>query len=334
MKHASSKQVNGRPRLKPFQLIRVSLALQTVPGKPRPKLPLFGLLAVSVFAATASSGAQVTAAPGVTKTTTAPPALMASAPRTWAADAAQNELVALHHPGSYLRYRMHVIDEKGDQVRDIIECKDGTVARLILRDGRPLTVDEDQAERRRLNDMIASPANFARHIKNDASGKKIASDMIKLMPDAMIYTYTLDQPQTGRNAEAPEIVLDYKPNPRFVPPTTTSQALTGLQGRLWIESKTHQLVRMEGTIFQPVNLGWGILAHIYPGGKLVLEQVNAGEQRWIFDQFVQQVSVRALMVKTLNLRVKIGASDFQTLPGPIPYQDAIKILLATPLPTH
>ena len=53
--------------------------------------------------------------------------------------------------------------------------------------------------------MIASPANFARHIKNDASGKKIASDMIKLMPDAMIYTYTLDQPQTGRNPRVRDI---------------------------------------------------------------------------------------------------------------------------------
>src|ERR1700732_2356805 len=32
--------------------------------------------------------------------------LLSVPPRSWAVDAAQNELVALHHKGSYLRYRM------------------------------------------------------------------------------------------------------------------------------------------------------------------------------------------------------------------------------------
>jgi hypothetical protein len=260
--------------------------------------------------------------------------LLSVPPRSWAADAAANELVALHHPGSYLRYRMHVVDEKGDKVRDIIESKDGTVARLILRDGRPLTADEDTAERRRLNDMIASPSSFAKHIKDDSSGKKIANDMIKLMPDAMIYSYVPGQPQSGRKSDAPEIVLDYEPNPKFSPPTTASEALTGLKGRIWIDSKTHQLVRMEGTIFKAINFGWGMLAHIYPGGKLLLEQTDVGGQRWIFTRYTQQVTVRALMVKTLNVHANVEASNFQTMSGPLSYQDAIKLLLDTPLPTH
>ena len=57
-------------------------------------------------------------------------------PRSWIVDASANELVALYHKGSYLRYRMHSVDEKGDRVRDVIESKDGSVARLVLKDGR------------------------------------------------------------------------------------------------------------------------------------------------------------------------------------------------------
>lgn len=253
-------------------------------------------------------------------------------PRTWAVEAAANELVALHHIGSYLRYRMHVIDEKGDQMRDVIESKDGTVARLIMRNGRPLTDEEDQAERQRLADQLASPSAFAKHINKEESGRKMADDMIKLMPDAMIYTYAPGQPQSKSSSETPQVVLDYKPNPKFSAPTTTSEALSGLEGRMWIDAKSQQLVRMEGTIFQPVNLGWGMLAHIYPGGKLVLEQTNASGQRWIFTHFSQQVSVRALMVKTLNVKTNVDAAEFQTLPGALRYQDAIHVLLDTPLP--
>src|SRR5258707_11368213 len=50
--------------------------------------------------------------------------LLSVPPRSWAADAAANELIALHHKGSYLRYRMETVNEKGDQVRDVIESKD------------------------------------------------------------------------------------------------------------------------------------------------------------------------------------------------------------------
>ena len=74
-----------------------------------------------------------------------PASLLAVPARSWVVDTVANELYALHHKGSYLRYRMHIVDAKGDQVRDVIESRDGTVARLILRDGKPLTDQLDQA---------------------------------------------------------------------------------------------------------------------------------------------------------------------------------------------
>jgi hypothetical protein len=101
---------------------------------------------------------------------------------------------------------------------------------------------------------------------------------------------------------------------------------------MWIDTKNHHLVRMEGTTFRGVNFGWGLVAHIYPGGKLLLEQTDAGGGRWIFTRFTEDVSVRALMVKTMNIHTNVEASSFQTLPGPMSYQDAIRLLLNTPLP--
>jgi hypothetical protein len=255
-------------------------------------------------------------------------------PRDWIVDTAGNEIEVLQRSDIYLRYRMHVVDQKGDQVRDVIESKDGTVARLILRDGRPLTAEEDAAERERLNDIMASPERYAKHVKNDAEGKKLAADLIRQMPDAMIYTYTPGQPQKGHDEGSGEVVLDYYPNPKWSAPSTMSEGLTGLEGRIWIDVKTHQMLRMEGHIFKPINFGWGMLAHIYPGGQLTLEQTAIGGQRWIYTHFIEQVSVRAVMVKTMNVHTQVDAFGFQVLPGAMSYQEAIRLLLATPLPTH
>ena len=252
-------------------------------------------------------------------------------PLVWVRAASANELTALHYERSYLRYRMHVVDDKGDKIRDVLESKDGSVARLILRDGKPLTEEQDKAERQRLNDMLGSSSAYAKHVKNDDSGRKIADALIKLMPEAMLYTYVPGQPQTGKNPGMVEIVLDFEPNPKFSPPTTTAEALTGLKGRVWIDAKSRYVVRMEGTIFRGINFGWGMLAHIYPGGKLMVEQSDVGGGRWIFTNFSEQVSVRALMVKTLNVKTNVETSEYKPV-NEMSYQDAIRVLLNTPLP--
>jgi hypothetical protein len=310
----------------PWRSLRLKALRKYQPSRHRLILIAFSALQGIVALSLAAQAIPSTANEGV------PQSLLAVPPRSWVVDATANELVALHHPGSYLRYRMHVLDQKGDRDRDTIETRDGAVARLILRDGKPLTDEQDKAERQRLTDMLASPSAFAKHVKNDSTGNKIADELMRLMPDAMIYTYVPGQPQTGKNNGALEIVLDYSPNPKFKPPTTTAEALTGLRGRIWIDAKTRHLTRMEGAIFEGINFGWGVLAHIYPGGKLVLEQADAGNGRWIFTHFIEDVSVRALMVKTMNIHENIDATAFQTMPGSISYQDAIHILLDTPLP--
>lgn len=261
---------------------------------------------------------------------------MADVPaRTWAVDCASNEALVIQHPFSYIRYRLHIVDEKGDRMRDQIETPQGSVARIIQRNGRPLTPSEDAAERQRLNDMLASPARFASHIAHDQNNKQLGSHLLRLVPDAMIWSYAPGQPQLpNQPAGSPAlVVLDFKPDPTWSAPTFESEPLTGFEGRVWIDPGTRRLVRLEGDIFHAVNIGWGLLAHIYPGGTVTLQQIDLGNQRWIVQHVLEQLTVRALMVKTVKLPLVYDTADYQIVPS-MSYQEAIKILLDTPLPTH
>ena len=112
-----------------------------------------------------------------------------------------------------------------------------------------------------------------------------------------------------------------------------SEPLTGLEGRVWIDPRTRRLVRLEGNLFHAVNIGWGMVAHIYPGGTVTLQQTNAGGQRWIVEHIVEQLTVRALMVKNVTQRIVFDTSGFQSV-RPMSYQQAIRILLDTSLPSH
>jgi hypothetical protein len=246
-----------------------------------------------------------------------------------ATDAAANEVKLIEYGASYLRYQVHTQDAKGDQIREVIESKDGTVARVMKRGDRPLTAEEDADEQARLKEMLDSPDAFHKHVQKDLTGKKMAVDLIKLLPEAMIFSYTLGQPQRGDKpaGEPDEFVIDFKPDPKWNPPTMISQALTGLEGRCWIDAKTHHLARLEADLFQGVNFGFGFFMHIYPGGKFELEQVPVGDGRWIVDHFTEHVTVRAMMVKTIRQNTQLMATEFAAVPA-MGYQEAIRRLLA------
>ena len=253
----------------------------------------------------------------------------------WATEAATNELKVLQPGPPFLRYRMHIKNAKGDQVRDVIQSKDGAVARLILKEGRPLTAEEDADERERLKAMLDSPSAYAKHVRGDVTDRKLAHDLIQWLPQAMLYTYVPGQPQRSdrlmKPDDPPEIVIDYKPNPAWSPPEIEADPLTGLEGRVWIDARTHHLTRAEGNVFRGVNMA-GFIAHIYEGGKISFEQTRVGDQHWIFSKVIEHIELRVLF-KRVNEDSEAEASEFREVPA-MSYQDAIHTLLATPLPQH
>jgi hypothetical protein len=64
---------------------------------------------------------------------------------------------------------------------------------------------------------------------------------------------------------------------------------------------------------------------------VTLEQTNAGGERWIVRHFDQQFTVRIALVKTVRQQATSDTSDYRAVPS-MTYQEAIKLLLDTPLP--
>jgi hypothetical protein len=262
----------------------------------------------------------------------APPAVVAADPpaRNWVESAADHESHIIKNDGLPLRYCMHKVDSKEDITREIIETSDGNVARLLERNGQKLTAEEDAAERERLNQILASPADFVRHHKRDDSTRNDSLQLVKEMPRAMVFSYTPNQPQLP-GATRKQVVIDYHPDPNYQPQQTLDDLLTGIEGRMWIDAESHRVVRIEGHVLHPVNFGWGILGKIYPGGTIELEQANASGDRWAYSKLEVHLNMRVI-VKQVPVNNHMTAYDFQPLPGPVTVQQAVQMLLAMPVP--
>lgn len=256
--------------------------------------------------------------------------LPAGTPRSWAEAAAQNELSVISENTSLpLRYRVRKVDAKGDTTREVIETREGAVARLVERNGQPLTAAEDAAERQRLQDELASPSEFLKHRKRDNITRRDSIELVRLLPQSMINTYTPGQPQPP-GATSPQVVLDFRPDPEFRPPTMLADVLTGFAGRVWIDSRSRRMTRIEAHVLHPVNFGWGIVGKIYPGGTIELEQANPSGDRWIYSHVDAHLTVR-VVVRTVPMNDRMTATDFRPLPTPVSFEQGIRMLLSMPV---
>ena len=256
-------------------------------------------------------------------------------PRDWVNAAAANQERIINEDGAIpVRYRIRKTDAKGSTTREVIESREGNVARLIERNGAPLTVEEDSAERQRLQSILDSPGKFLSRRQNDREARSYALELVRNMPRAMIWTYAPGQPQTP-DARGPQVVLDFTPDPHFKPPTLVTEGLTGIAGRVWIDARTRCVTRIAGSILHPVDFGWGgILARINQGGTVEFEQAPLSDRRWLYSHLSEHLTVREVLVHTVRENTVMDASDPHLLPGPISYREAINALLAIPVPTR
>jgi hypothetical protein len=257
--------------------------------------------------------------------------LPAGTPLAWAEDAVRNELKVMEAADTVpLRYRERKVNAKGDTTREIIESKEGNVARLVERNGQPISSAEDAAERARLTEDINSPNDILKHHRKDTEVRDSAMKLVEMMPQAMIYTYTPGQPQS-KDAAGLQVVLDFHPNPSFHPPTMFAEALTGLEGRVWIDAQSHYLTRIEGRVLHPVDMGFGLVAKIYPGGTLELEQTRTPEGRWVYSHLDEHLTARVLVVKTMPEDTVVTSWNFRSMPSLLSFQDGARMLLAMPV---
>ena len=90
-------------------------------------------------------------------------------------------------------------------------------------------------------------------------------------------------------------VLKATPRADYRPPNMESQALRGMQGKLWIDKQTFQWVKVEAQVIRPVSIE-GFLAEVEPGTRFELEKMPVGDGVWLPKHFAMQSRARALFL--------------------------------------
>lgn len=242
-------------------------------------------------------------------------------------EASWNELHASGeaHP---FRYRLKRVDPKGSTVKEIIETKDGDVARLIEKNGQPLNAEDAADESKRLNTLLADPSLQEHRHKKEQEDSKRGDEMVRMLPDAFLYT----DAGTVQGPVGPCYRLSFKPNPNFTPPDREGEVYHGMVGELWVDKAQKRLVKIDAHLVEDVNFGWGVIGRLYKGGSIVVEDSDVGNHHWETIHMKLNLHGKILMVKNEDFSTTEDSDRFQPVPSQIGYQDAIRLLMKEPGP--
>ena len=137
--------------------------------------------------------------------------------------------------------------------------------RLIEVNGKPLTAAQAAEEKRKLENTVAerkseSPEKKAERIAKYNEERKRDQSMMDEMVKAFNFKLVGETRLNGHVVYA----LQASPRKGYQPPNMETQALTGMEGKLWIDKKTFQWVKVEAKVTHPVAIK-GFLAQVEPG---------------------------------------------------------------------
>jgi hypothetical protein len=259
---------------------------------------------------------------GAAAAQTMTPEAVASDPVALVRKASANELKPSGGLHPY-RYKLHKVNDGRSTTKEIVETKDGDVARLLDAGGHPLEGDANQTEVDRLNNLLAHPEIQEHRHKREMEDSNRANEMLRLLPDAFLYHF--EDMVTGPSGPAYRLTL--KPNPSFNPPDREAEVYAGMAGELWIDQKQERMVKLDVHLIADVNFGWGILGRLDKGGSILVEQTDVGNNHWEQYHFKLNLHGKALMFKTLNFVTTEDETGFEPVPAGWGYQDAVKLLL-------
>ncbi len=239
--------------------------------------------------------------------------------------ASHNELAPTGNDHLF-RYLLHKVDDGKDTTKEIVETRDGDVARLVATDGKPLSADAEKAEMDRLNNLLAHPELQRHRQQREQEDNKRADEMVRLLPDAFLYKFEGMVP--GPNG--PCYRLSFQPNPNYTPPDREGEVYHGMAGELWIDKGQERMVKFDAHLIDDVSFGWGILGKLYKGGSILVEQKDVGDHRWETTHMKLSLTGKALMIKPLSFQTTEDASQFEPVGSNLGYQKAVRLLQSLP----
>jgi hypothetical protein len=234
-----------------------------------------------------------------------------------------------HERHGYWQFLVQRRTQQQTQLEDQVETAQGPIARLALNDGRPLSSEAEREEQARLQHLLESPGEQAKHLRAYQEDEDRIGRILAMLPDAFLYEQDGDENGCHR--------LRFRPNPAYAAHTIEARVFHAMSGTLWVDARMKRLVRLDGHVMETVDFGYGILGRLYKGGWFQLRRTQVSPTDWKTDRIEVHLNGRALFIKTFVRETSEVRRDFLPVPAGMSLAQGMALLeetrAQTPVPT-
>jgi hypothetical protein len=212
-----------------------------------------------------------------------------------------------HQRHGYWRYWVERRSQSGSSLTEQVETADGPIARLTMSNGSALSAEAQEQEQERLQHLLSSPGEQARHLRQYDEDEERIGRILALLPEAFVYEYDGEENGCYR--------LRFQPNPNYAARTIEARIFHAMSGKLWVDARFKRLARLEGRVDENVDFGFGILGRLYQGGWFRLERVQVSPTDWKTKSLEVHMNIRALLVKSFARETSETRGGFAPVPA-------------------
>jgi hypothetical protein len=207
-----------------------------------------------------------------------------------------------HVSHGYWRYWVESRSPKGSLREEFLETGEGPISRIELSNGHPLDAEGRQSQQARLQHLLNSPAEQARHRQEYNDNEKRIGRIVALLPDAFLFEYAGEENGCYR--------LRFRPKPEYPAHSIEARIFHAMNGELWVNATNKRLVRLDGRLNQDVSFGFGILGRLYKGGWFSLQRTQVSSTDWKTERFELHMNGRAILFKIITQEISELRSGF------------------------
>jgi hypothetical protein len=223
-----------------------------------------------------------------------------------------------HQRHGFWQYWVERRSPSGTSLTEQVETADGPIERMTLSNGRALSPEAQQQEQERLQNLLNSPSEQARHLRQYDDDEERIGRILALLPDAFVYEYDGEESGCYR--------LRFRPNPDYSAHTIEARIFHAMSGTLWVDARYKRLARLEGRVDENVDFGFGILGRLYQGGWFRLERQQVSPTDWKTKSLEVHMNIRALLVKTFARETSETRGGFKPVPAGMSLAQGLELL--------
>lgn len=236
--------------------------------------------------------------------------------------AVQTELAADRDDHSRWRYRSTVRKPDGEFVYAVVETDHGSVKKKIRQNGQPLNAVELNEETQRIDSFVHDPSQQNKQHKDSEADDKRAENMLRMLPDAFLWTIKSDSIDATTFA--------FTPDPNFSAPSMEARVFAAMAGEIVVSKPGDRIQSIKGRLIHDVKFGYGLFGHLDEGGTFNVERRQLAPNIWQIAESHVHITGRALIFKTIGEQEDEVKTDFHPTPPATTLEQAATLLRSEP----